>query len=224
MPALPDVAKVLRVDHKFVLADDTDVLNRQYIQYTGSAPTGTELDTFANGVYSAYDTTVMPSMTSELEHESCTVTDLSTITSPRGSFSGSTTGTSGSSYLTAGAAIVWQFKIPVRYRGGHPRNYLAGIPIEAMDTAQDLDAGYAASLISQLRAYIAATLLLGWSGAGTLLHVYVSYYSGYTNVTYPSGRIKPVPTVRATPVVLGVNAYALNMKIGSQRRRNQTNS
>jgi hypothetical protein len=50
--------------------------------------------------------------------------------------------------------------------------------------------------------------------------VNVSYFSGFTNVTFPSGRIRPVPKLRSVPLVDTVTSWSTNPNVASQRRRN----
>lgn len=81
-------------------------------------------------------------------------------------------------------------------------------------------AGFQSSLASNFAAFIAACVLAPPASMGTVTHVNVSYFDGFTNKTFPSGRVKPVPTLRATPLVDTVLAYTANPKVASQRRRN----
>jgi hypothetical protein len=54
---------------------------------------------------------------------------------------------------------------------------------------------------------------------GTLAHVNLSYYKGFTNVTNSSGRERAVPTYRDAALVDPVTGYFGKAIMGSQRRR-----
>jgi hypothetical protein len=58
------------------------------------------------------------------------------------------------------------------------------------------------------------------AGMGVMLPVNVSYFQGFHNFTFPSGRVKAIPTVRPVPVVDLINNFSVNPHVGSQRRRN----
>jgi hypothetical protein len=60
----------------------------------------------------------------------------------------------------------------------------------------------------------------GWAGAGTLSHVSLSYFSGFTVITSPTtGRARNVPTVRSSPLIDPVVTLKTQTSIGTQRRR-----
>jgi hypothetical protein len=70
--------------------------------------------------------------------------------------------------------------------------------------------------------FFTAVLGAGWTGAGTLTHVNVSYYSGFHVVTDPlTGRARNVPLVRVSPVIDTVTTIVARASFGEQRRRNQ---
>lgn len=122
-------------------------------------------------------------------------------------------------------AFVVQRKIGRRYRGGHSRIYLAGLTISELDHVNpaEWDAGAVASILANwvdLEDLGKATLV--GQGRTDAMPVNISYYSGFTNVLYPSGRYHAVPTRRAVPVVDDVSSYGANPQVCSQRRRDQS--
>lgn len=54
---------------------------------------------------------------------------------------------------------------------------------------------------------------------GTLGHVNLSYYHGFTNLTNSSGRERAVPTYRSTALHDDITSYIAKAVVGSQRRR-----
>ena len=149
------------------------------------------------------------------------LTDLSSPTAPQVVNSTGATGGAGAAPLSAGVAMVMKYHITRRYRGGKPRAYLPGMSSAYLTTPTEWNpaslANVTAGWITHLTAIAAATPV----AAGTGTHVNISYYQGFTNHTYPSGRVKPIPTPRVTPLVDTINNVSGNPTPGSQRRRNE---
>jgi hypothetical protein len=112
-----------------------------------------------------------------------------------------------------------EYGIARRYRGGKPRSYFPfGV---AGDYATD--ATWSGSLVtavnSGVTAFYAAIAALSIGAMGTLAHVNLSYYKGFTNVTNPSGRERAVPTYRSSALLDTVTGYSAKTVMGSQKRR-----
>jgi hypothetical protein len=200
---------------------DQDIINRFFMTYSGTAPTNAELDTFANSIATTWAAYLAGLFNIESTLVEVIVEDLTSATSAVGSATVGDSGTREGAALGAGVAAVIQFKVARRYRGGHPRMYgQMGVATDLV-AANQWSAAFLAATLSAIESFIVAVESLGWSGAGTLQHVNVSYYEGFTNHTYPSGRTRAIPTLRATPVIDPIETYAVNPRLGSQRRRNQ---
>lgn len=220
MPALPDVAKVLRVAFGHTYSINTSVLVRQYYEYSGAAPTPTQATTFAGSCASSW-----ASHCAALAHESVyltsvEVTDLSSPSSAQGIVAVSDQGSKTGHELTADACLVEALLIGRRYRGGHPRSYWPFGESEDLSYPQQWLGAFLTSCNTGLAALHSAIEGDGWSGAGTLQLVSVPYYKGFTVVTNPvTGRARNVPTVQATPVPDVVTGIVSRENVGSQRRR-----
>lgn len=89
---------------------------------------------------------------------------------------------------------------------------------------QDNDATWSTAFLStvstNINAFFAALVALSIGSMGTLTHVNISYYLGFTNITNTSGRTRAAPKYR-TPVALcdPVTGYFPKQRMGSQRRR-----
>lgn len=80
---------------------------------------------------------------------------------------------------------------------------------------------YVAAIATAFGAFIAAAVTTPPTNLGTVTHINVSYFSGFTNKTFPSGRVHPVPNLRSGgPFKDTVQSYGVNAIIASQRRRN----
>lgn len=222
MPALPDVSQVVRITMQFKLAADLDVVNRFYQKYGGTpgALTVADADSWAGTVGSAWSTHLAPHQRTELQLEEVTLEDLTSDTGAVGTAAFSGTGSESTSALTAGTALIIKQHIERRYRGGHPRQYLAGIDGSHLSTDQTWDGGFLATFVAAYIAFRAECASGCPSGLAPATDVSVSYYQGFHNVTFPSERVRSVPTRRSTPVVDPISTFTANPKVGSQRRRN----
>lgn len=220
MPALPNVPKVLLV--KMFITDGADVnsMTRFHVSYTGTAPTNAQLITYCGSLATAWGADLSPLCPSTIALNEISCTDLSSPTAGVGSSSFTDAGTRTGAPLPAGAAVIANYLIGRRYRGGQPKGYWPFGVAADLATQQNWTSGFLTSMASGLGAFFTSVAGSGWTGAGTLGTVNVSYYSGFTNHTYPSGRTRPIPTPRGTPLVDTINGISINPKVGSQRRRN----
>jgi hypothetical protein len=223
MPALPAVPGGIRTVLTLTTGTDTLTINRLFFFYNGAGGTAAQLDTFCAQVGTAWNGQLAQEFTGDRQLTAVDAEDLTSSTSPVGHAGMLHLGTRPQNSLPAGTACVVRFHVARRYRGGHPRAYLACFGTTDLANPQTWSAAVTATFLTQWQAFITACLsaLVPYGGA-TPAHVNVSYYEGFENVTLPSGRQKSVPKLRPTPVVDLVTAYSVNPHIGSQRRRNQT--
>ena len=224
MPAMPSVPGVVRCTMVYDIGADTNIINGFYVHYTGSAPTGAELVTFGDAIVSAFNAHLAPFYASGRAGPFLECVDLSSPTSAIGTSTTEGTGAESGNDLPAEVAAVAKFHVARRYRGGHPRTYMPFGTATDVASGQLWESAFTAGLKSALEAFFVDLLTDGWSGAGTLSHVAVSFFEGFTNVLYPSGRYHVRPTVRGTPLVDAITSYDVNPKFGSQRRRSQQSS
>lgn len=219
MPALPDVPAVFRIDHIFKVGEDLVAKCRTFVQYSGTAPTGTQLNTLATAIGSNWSSHVAAYQSSNGELETINCTDLTTPTSAFGTAAPAVAGGNGHAFPTAAACTLEKFHIGRRYRGGHARIYWPLGTTNDQADAQTWGTTYVTNVTSALQAYAAANGASGWAGAGTLAQVQVSYYTGFTVHTGTTGRARNVATVRATPVVDQITTSSVSIGIASQRKR-----
>lgn len=220
MPALPAVSKVIRFDLRQTFNSNARVFDRFFLQYSGALSL-TDLATVLTTVRNAWNTNMAPNMSVRHTLTSVQGTDLSSATSAQATNSTASVGTQAGTDLAAGTALVIQFKIARRYRGGHPRFYVVSMQQPRLADARTWSGATITALASAFGAFIAASVLAPPAAVGTLSHVNVRYFSGFHNVTLPSGRVRSIPTLLALPTVDAVNSYVVNPIVASQRRRNQ---
>ncbi len=222
MPALPSVPKTLRVALKHNdTSADPDVVTRFFIQYSGTAPSNSDLNTFCAAVGTAWTNHLAALHNATVQLAEVTAEDLTSPTSAVGTALIGSAGTLSGTLLGAGTAAVFSYAIGRRYRGGHPRAYWQMGVGASLATRNEWTSAFAIAADTAMPAFFTDVLAAGWALAGSLSHVNVSYFSGFTVITNPiTHRARNVPTLRVTPVVDTVTSVALNPKIGSQRRRN----
>lgn len=225
MPALPPVNQGLRVLLRQTLSEDVDVLNRFFMTYGGAAPSAAALSTWATHIAtSSWSTHIAGNLNSYSELTQVVITDLTSPSAAEGSWSGNVPGTVGGTMIPASASLVITQEIARRFRGGHSRVYLTGFPQSDLADPQTWTTTIQAAMLASWTAFVTDVGANGPSGSAPFPQVTISYYEGFTNHTYPSGRTKAIPTLRPTPLVDATIGYKVNPKICSQRRRNLTRS
>ena len=223
MPALPPVPHVLRVTFKHTAGEDLDLLNRLFISYNGGPPTSPDCVLLAADLFALWNTHVSTNFYSGQLLVQCSVEDLTSPTSGVGVHNGSIAGTGGANPMSAGSAYVLKHTIARRYRGGHPRTYLGIYPDNAISDPQTWASPFNTNILGGFQAFLTAVLGVTEGTTNLTSMVNVSYYEGFTNFTFPSGRTRPIPKLRVGgPVVDVVTDTGFNPQVGSQRRRNQT--
>jgi hypothetical protein len=220
MPALAPVAKVIRWDLLFNFGGETGIRDRFFSAYTGTLSLA-DLTTLAATLATAWGTNMAPKLSSAMSLVGVTATDLTSATAPQVVTTPAVVGTGTASAIGSAQAMVLKFKTARRYRGGHPRLYLTGLPSAA---AASVNTWVAATATSTAQAWVNFHNSLATAppaAVGTLSQVNVSYFQGFTNLTPAGGRFKSRPTPRGTPVTDTIIAVTANQIIASQRRRNR---
>lgn len=220
MAELPHVPQGLRIAMRGTLGTDTNVVNRLYMRYSGSAPLGADLLALAAAVGSSWDATVSYAVHEDFTLTDCTITDLTSATSPEATASFSHAGRLSGGRLPADTCMVIGLPVARRYRGGHGRIYVFCGDESKIASEQEWSEAFVSGMQSGWAGFMGDIAAAVWSGGGTLSHVVVSYYHGNTIETHGSPpRARNVPVLRETPLVDQVLAYEARARIGSQRRR-----
>ena len=208
------------ISMKHGLGDGTLAISRFFEHYSGTAPVNADLATMASTVFTAWGTNLKSLMDTGGALIEVDIIDLSSSTGAGGSSTGSTSGTRGASFIGASSCLVASYKIARRFRGGHARGYWPfGIQTDLNDR-NTWKSTFTSAAKTGLDAFFTAVAAAGWGAAGTLTHISVSYYSGFTVVTNPiTHRARNVPTLRGTPLRDDVQTVVANAQVGSQRRR-----
>ena len=220
MPALPNVSKVVRSALEGKWSSGGIAVNRFYVRYSGSAPSSADLTAFAGTLATAWSDNMSAHVHEDFEITGATCIDLSSPTSAEGAVVVGMPGALTGGLLPADACLVMANLIGRRYRGGHPRVYLVAGDDTKITTEQFWDPTFVSTIEGAWAALISEYAAGVWSSGGTITHVNVSYFEGFTVVISPTtGRARNIPSRRSPPLVDDVLTYAGRTRIGSQRRR-----
>lgn len=193
--------------------------NRLYFSYSGSAPTAGNCATIASDVAAAWNTDIAPLTANNYALVEVDVLDIATDSGLSGQWTGSHSGSRSGTTLPVQCATNVEFGISRRYRGGKPRCFLPpGVAADLVD-----EGTWGTSFISTagtgFSSFAAAINAISVGSVGTLQHVNLSYYKGFTNITNSSGRERAVPTYRTSALHDNITGYFVKAVIGSQKRR-----
>jgi len=221
MPPLPAVPAVLECVLNYTDGIDLNAINRLFVTYTGSVPTGPDLVDLAGQIGTAWVSAFQDYLVTDISFSRVVLTDLTSPTSARGEASGFGPGVNGGAYLGAGTAFLINAQIGRRYRGGKPRSYIPGLDQAALSNPQTWGDATVAALTDAMTGFTSSMEGMASGGCVLAQTVNVSYYSGFLAVENPiTLRYRNVPQVRDTPVVDVITGYVGSAKVASQRRRN----
>jgi hypothetical protein len=210
MPALASVPNVLKV----VIEGTTPIdpwANTLHVSYSSAPPSAADCATFAGQVLASWVTNMSPLQYVAMTVEKAVVIDLSSSSGASGESVASSAGTRTGTRLPGSAAMLISKSIARRYRGGHPRSYVAaGVDADLLDASHWTTAMVVASL-GGWEAFIAEIVPLTRGALVTVTEVIVSYYE-----TIPPAHVS---TRRVTPLVEPVTGYTAQPRLGTQRRR-----
>ena len=215
---LPDVPCV-RCQLTYNDTDGNEMGSRFYLSYTGSAPTGANCSTLASDISAAFSAHLITLIGDNISLVEVDVLDIASHSGLSGQWTGTVTGTAGGAVAPIQCANNVEFGIARRYRGGKPRMYLPPPSTAQMANSHQYSSGFVSSTSTDVAAFFAAIEALSIGSMGTLTHVSLSYYKGFTNITNSSGRERAVPTYRPTALHDNVTGYSGKQLIGSQKRR-----
>jgi len=221
MPALPPVSHVVRVDVLFSLPGDPNAEFRKFFQYTG-ALSAADAQAWVSAIHAAFNTRMAGQLYAGVTLKQTTLTDLSSVSAAQAIDATPHAMANANTSLPSGLAMVIKDRIARRYRGGHPKTYLPGVPNANLVGGNQWAAGGMAGIIAAWNLWVSDCLTSVPVAAAPAFEVSVSYYQGFTAHQLPSGRWRNVPTLRGTPVVDLVLAHSVNSTAASQRRRNET--
>jgi hypothetical protein len=220
MPALPVVNKVAKVT---VFGSDPNGHNYENVHYYGwtgaAAAQAADMNSLSNYVYGVYSAAWLTVCSSYFSLLGAKAVDLSSPSGAAGLYESTTAGSVDEALLPNVAALLsWQGG--PRFRGGHPRTYLPGIPnnyVSTDGTFVTAVTGAGANMINELMTTVPGETYPNITG---VYFCWVNYHSGFTAVENPiTGRYRNVPKINAVPPVHAITGGTMINKQRTQRRR-----
>lgn len=202
--ALPPVPQGMRVDILGNIAS-APILNRFHVEYTGSPPATADLHNTALLIGDSWGTNFLPLLAQDYTFLSVTCTDLSSITGAVGVETFSGVGAVTTDVSSNNVAIVLSWKAATRYRGGHPRSYISGVPAAASQGPLFWSPATANSFATSAAKFLTDVNAAGAGVGGSTSLVCIHYFRHHAFLSPPT--LEPITGV------------TVNTKKRSQRRR-----
>ena len=215
LPASPCV----RVSMDYLQLDAFVAVSRFFLSYAGSPPSGANCVTLATDVMTAWVAHLSPLIDTDYGLVEVDVLDIGTDSGLSGQWTGNETATRSGVSLPSQCAVNVEYNIERRYRGGKPRMFLPSAVQTDLQDADHWNVTFIDEANAGMAAFFAELEALSIGSLGTLAHVNLSYYKGFTNLTNSSGRERAVPTYRDAALLDTVVGYSCKALMGSQRRR-----
>lgn len=164
---LAPVPQVLRVGLSgFVDTSAADTLweNVLHFQYGGTAPSNASCATIANNIATAWAANVASLCPSPTTLQVVSVTDLTSTTSGGGEALVVHPGTRGDDSIPANAAFLIRYPSALRYKGGHPRQYLYVLGNADLSGATAWSTAATSEVATHWQAFLQACLAAGTGG------------------------------------------------------------
>jgi hypothetical protein len=221
MPPLPPVPNCFEL--KFITNDggDADIQNRTFWSFNGTL-SSTDLQTIVAAAFTQWGSHLASIYRIPVVLTEVSGNDLSSATGAQAFATGSTPGTNpGTGALTSGACFVLSFEGALKYRGGHSRIYLSGVPNNDLSDPNTWTTAYATNIVSGWTAFRNALIAAIPSAVGVVAQVIAHRYGATAASPVEGGggsRLRSVPLTH--PFTEPVVAVRGNIAVGSQRRRN----
>ena len=220
MGALATVPGVASITYHHTMGTDANVINRNYCKFNGASDE-TTLNNWALAVTNSWNTHLAPLLTNTITLNSVIIEDLGSASAATGSDVANHPGTLTNPAVPANCALVISYQINRRYRGGKPRQYIAGMPASNL---QDEDHWLPAIVSQWEAAYTLHQQTVQQFASGNITAtqiVNVGYIQGHTWQQDQHGNWHRLPSYLANPHVDNVNGYIAKPVVGTQRRRAQ---
>jgi hypothetical protein len=204
---LPDVAGVCKIRLIGQTAAGTPWVNVLHAKTTGSLTTAT-LNGVAAAIRPFWTGDLAPVMTTNTTLATVEVTDLSSRTGNQGLDQVGGAGASATTPYPANVAVALTLKIANRYRGGHPRMYLPGVPGNASSNGRTLNSTNQNAYTNAGRAFLTHINSLT-IGSTTWALAAVSYYH----------KVGGIEAYKVPPDVYVITDIICHGRLDSMRRR-----
>jgi len=220
MPTPPAVPEVIRFRLTGQLRNLAAWGNRIYVLYTGSTPGPADILAFCEGIAAAWGTDIAGLCSEYTYLLSVDGVDLSSDLGSNATADVDTPGTVDVDSVDNQIAATVRFDISRRYRGGKPKLFHPGAPINAVLDGSHWTTTFVNNVGTKYGDFNTAIQALSSGGCDLQGIVNVSLYKGFTSVENPiTHRYRDVPTYRGAPQIDLVSSFTCDPVMGSQKRR-----
>lgn len=209
MPVGPYIPGLIKITH-FYTGDRDSSINVQYCAASEiGAYTTTQLNALALELFDLWKVAWPPFMTSNQYYAGDIVVDQGSDTGLEGIAPDEQVGGGSSEVVPAQVAAVCTWETPLRYRGGHPRNYLPGPSASLFGSNQSLTSGAITDIEAALATYIAGVNAISFASGG------LSFVALHARMIEDKGP----PIVYKEPTLQAISAGSVRATFGTQRKR-----
>lgn len=193
---------------------DTTWVNTFWLQCGGSSsPTGTQMNAFAHSFLASYNSRLVPHRSTSLSSVEC-IMDWNDGAGNQvaGTDATSAAGAASGSALPASTACVISWRISQRYRGGHPRTYLGGIPASALNQVNNFASSFVSNVQTDVNNFFADINALTPAPFTSVVLGTLRQFARGGSETTPKTFLNP-------PVFVGYLSGIVKPGVATQRRR-----
>jgi hypothetical protein len=183
-------------------------VNVLHAKYAGGTIDIAALATLAQNVRAAWVTNFAPRLTTSCQLLQVECTDIASRTGAQNVDTVGGAGTIPGVFAPLQVALVVSWKVGTRYRGGHPRMYLAGPDPSQIQTGNTWMPTYVTNVLAAARAFRTA-INASAAGGATWQLVAVSYFH----------LVGGVPAYKVPPDILPIADAAIHTRVDTMRRR-----
>jgi hypothetical protein len=222
MAPLPPVPKTLQLQLIYGWGSNQNIRNMLYFTYTGGISSG-DLLVLVRSMKTQWGTHMAPQTVTDCSLLEVFGNDIaSNLGAEAIDGNPAIPGTAAGTRTTAAAAFVISNETALKYRGGHSRTYLPGMPEANTSDSNSWTAAAQSAILTAWSQFITAFISTAVPAAVGTLQQVVAHRFGRT----PAGPGGPpdseLPSVPLTnPFTQPITGYRTNPQVASQRRRNQ---
>jgi hypothetical protein len=216
---VPQVLRVVTEGFVDTSAADTLWANILHFQYGGTAPSDSVCTTIATNIATAWSANVASLCPSPTTLQVVTVTDLTSTTSGEGEALVIHAGTRGDDSIPANASVLISYPSAIRYKGGHPRQYLYVLGNADLQGATNWSTAATAEVQTKWRAFLTACLSAGASGTTLSGFCSVRYRGKFLPNGGPPHYYLTTPIVNPIPIAGAIAAQQMASQRGRIERR-----
>jgi hypothetical protein len=203
---LPDVPGTLRYVLSGTIGDKT-WSNTFHVNYPGLPPTTPQATAIANGIAEAWSPYISGLCQVDVVLTKVEVVDLSARDGAVGVWLGSIPGGLTDGDIGANSCVLVDYGILIRFRGGHPKNFLPGGGVAELENHQTWTSDFVTACTSGFQNFLDQVENVTVDGFVIGGQCFVQYVAG------------DPPAYLAPPITRKIVSFSINQNVSTQKRR-----